>query len=135
MRIKLLCIGLSALAFAAGAFPRDAPFHKLTLYVANQSFDVNPVDIKVTVDGVTAAAGAFYAGYGRSWRRYDVRLTAGRHVLRAMTRKGGAALRREFDVSGPRWAAVAYRNRMPSYGTGAVRHFAFAIRDRPFGEK
>ncbi len=103
MRIKLLCIGLSALAFAAGAFARDAPFHKLTLYVANQSFDVNPVDVKVTIDGVTVAAGAFYAGYGRSWRRYDVRLVAGRHVLRALTRKGGAALKREFTVTGPRW--------------------------------
>jgi hypothetical protein len=134
MRIKLLCIGLAALAFAAGAFARDAPFHKLTLYVANQSVDVNPVDIKVTVDGVTVAAGAFYAGYGRSWRRYDVRLAAGRHVLRAMTRKGGAALRREFTVTGARWAAVAYRNVSPSRGGRTVRHFAFAIRDRPFGE-
>jgi hypothetical protein len=135
MRIKLLCIGLSALAFAAGAFARDAPFHKLTLYVANQSFNVNPVDVKVTIDGVKVAEGIFFAGYGRSWRRYDVRLAPGRHVLRALTRKGGAALKREFTVTGPRWAAVAYRNRLPSYGTGAVRHFAFAIRDRPFGEK
>jgi hypothetical protein len=134
MGMKRFYIILAALALAAGAFTRDAPFHKLTLYVANQSVDVNPVDIKVTVDGVTVAAGAFYAGYGRSWRRYDVRLAPGRHVLRAMTRKGGAALKREFTVTGARWAAVAYRNVSPSRGGRTVRHFAFAIRDRPFGE-
>jgi hypothetical protein len=134
MGMKLLGIVLAALAFAAGAFAREAAFYPLTLYVANQSFDVNPVDIKVTVDGVTVAAGAFYAGHGHSWRRYDVRLAAGRHVLRALTRKGGAALKREFAVTGPRWAAVAYRNASPSRGGRAVRHFAFAIRDRAFGE-
>ncbi len=134
MGIRTLRIGLAALAFTAGAFARDAPYYTLTLYVANQSFAVNPVDIKVTIDGATVAAGTFLAGYGRSWRRYDIRLAAGRHVLRALTRKGAAALRREFTVTGPRWAAVAYRNRSPSSGRGTVRHFAFAIRDRPFGE-
>jgi len=63
-----------------------------------------------------------------------VRLAAGRHILRAMTRKGAAALKREFNVAGPRWAAVAYRNVSPSRGGRTVRHFAFAIRDRPFGQ-
>ncbi len=134
MGMKPLLIILGALAFAAGAFARGEPYYPLTLYVANQSFDVNPVDIKVTIDGVTVAAGAFYAGGGRSWRRYDVRVAAGRHVLRALTRKGGAALKREFAVTGPRWAAVAYRNVSPSRGGRTVGHFAFAIRDKAFGK-
>jgi hypothetical protein len=122
---------LAALTLAA-ADAAPAATHLLTLYVANQSFDVNPVDIKVTVDGATVAAGTFYAGEGRRWRRYVVRLAAGRHVLRASTRKGAAALRREFDVAGPRWMAVAYRNVSPSRGGRTIRHFAFAIRAKPF---
>lgn len=134
MGIKPLCIVLTALAAGAGS-ASAATQHPLTLYVANQSFVVNPVDIKITIDGKVVAAGTFLAGYGRSWRRYDVRLTPGRHILRAMTRKGSAALKREFDVTGPRWAAVAYRNVSPSRGGRTVRHFAFAIRDRPFGQK
>ena len=132
MQIRMLGIGLAAVAFAAGTAP--ATTHPLTLYVANQSFVVNPVDIKITIDGKKVAAGTFLAGEGRSWRRYVVRLAAGRHVLRALTRKGGAALKREFDVTGPRWAAVAYRNVSPSRGGRTIPYFAFAIRDRPFGE-
>ena len=132
MQIRMFGIGLAAVAFAAGT--AAAATLPLTLYVANQSFDVNPVDIKITIDGKKVAAGTFLAGEGRSWRRYDVRLAPGRHVLRALTRKGGAALKREFDVTGPRWAAVAYRNVSPSRGGRTVRHFAFAIRDKPFGK-
>ena len=133
MQTLTLGLGLAVVALGAGAAPA-ATQHPLTLYVANQSFDVNPVDIKITIDGKTVAKGTFYAGEGHSWRRYDVRLAPGRHVLRAMTRKGAAALKREFDVAGPRWAAVAYRNVSPSRGGRTVRHFAFAIRDSPFGE-
>jgi hypothetical protein len=133
--MKPLLTILVALAFAAGAFARGEPYYPLTLYVANQSFDVNPVDIKVTIDGATVATGTFYAGEGYNWRRFDLRLAAGRHVLRAVTRKGAAALKREFDVTGPRWLAVAYRNVSPSRGGRTVRHFACAIRDKPFGKK
>ena len=132
MRAALLAWGVLALASAA---PAPAATHPFTLYVANQSFEVNPIDIKVTVDGATVAAGTFYAGEGSNWRRYVVRLAAGRHVLRALTRKGAAALKREFNVTGPRWAAVAYRNVSPSRGGRTIRHFAFEIRDRPFGQK
>lgn len=131
MRAAAFIGGILTLAAACAAF---AATHPLTLYVANQSFDVNPVDIKVTIDGATVVTDAFYAGEGYNWRRFDLRLAAGRHVLRAMTRKGSAALKREFDVTGPRWLAVAYRNVSPSRGGKTVRHFACAIRDKPFGK-
>ncbi|UCH78613.1 MAG: hypothetical protein JSU81_01290, partial [Candidatus Coatesbacteria bacterium] len=128
--LKTICVAVvvaPGLAAAAATYP-------LTLYVANQSFDLNPVDIKVTLDGDVVAQGIYFAATGRNWRRYDLSLGPGRHVLHAVTRKGAAGLRREFRVGGPRWAAVAFRFRSPAHGSGTIRYFYFDIRERPYGE-
>ncbi len=135
MNKALLFIILLIVATAVCAGGASRPSHTLTLYVANQSFDLNPVDIKVTLDGVKVLEGIFFAGYGRSWRRYEVELAAGAHVLRAMSRKGGVGLKRRFDVAGGRWAAVAFRYRSPAHDKPAARHFAVTVRDRAFGGK
>jgi len=119
---------------AAAATSASAATYPLTLYVANQSFDLNPVDIKVTLDGDVVAQGIFFAATGGNWRRYDLTLGPGRHVLHAVTRKGAAGLRREFTAAGPRWMAVAFRFRSPAGGAGTVRYFYFDIRERPYGK-
>ncbi len=123
------------LAAVAAAPAARAPAYAVVLYVANQSFHVNPVDVKVTVDGETAVEGVFYAKPGTEWRRYELRLAPGWHTLRATSRKGAAAYKGVFNLTGNRWAGLAYRYAPPTSDRDVVtRRFWFALRDHPWGK-
>lgn len=112
----------------AGAAP---PRYLLTLYVSNQSFHVNPVDIKVTIDGYEVVRDGFYAGDGHNYVRYRIKINAGRHILRAASRKGAAALKQEFEMPADRWAALCYWNAPPDQANATVKHFTFVVKDKP----
>lgn len=123
----LVLLILVAAAWATAAPPR----YLLTLYVSNQSFHVNPVDIKVTVDGYDLIYDGFYAGDGHNYVRYHIKINAGRHILRAASRKGAAALKQEFEMPADRWAALEYWNAPPGSLNATVKHFTFVIKDKP----
>jgi hypothetical protein len=128
VRGVLLVGGVLTLA-AASATP--AGNHQFLLYVANQSPDVNPVDIKVTIDGRTVIDQDFYSEGDNVWWQVEMFAVAGRHVLRASTTKGAATLRREFTVTGRHWAVLMYRNVTPEKDGPTVHRFVLIIRDRP----
>jgi len=78
------------------------PEGNLVLTVSNQSFAVNPVDIRVTIDGEVAVDEAFEVGEGQpaghGWKQFRLRLGAGAHRLRAVSGRGEAELDVEFEV-------------------------------------
>jgi hypothetical protein len=96
MRRRLVALALGTLALAAcgggmeGVPPiaegppplQPAKNGNLTLYVSNQSFDRDTVDIRVLIDG--------------------------RHVIYAESLDGQAILEEHFEVRGNRWAVVDY---------------------------
>jgi len=124
-------LGTLAVSAAAAA---AAPSYTVVLYVANQSVAVNPVDIKVTVDNDAVVEGAFYAGASNPWRRYELKLAAGRHTLCAFSRKGAAAYKRVFELTGDRWVGLAYRYAPPAASRDVVpRHFWVELRAKPWG--
>lgn len=82
------------------------------LLVGNQSFDVDPIDIEVTVDGEVVASGEFSVEGDQpaqhNWRRYEVPLTAGEHVLVASSVREGVRSEAVFDVPGVETLTVAF---------------------------
>ena len=73
--------GLSLLLLAAAACGIEAPHQllpatdtpNLTLYISNQSFAIDPVDIKVNIDGKPAVRGDFEVGSQHSWHEFRFR--------------------------------------------------------------
>lgn len=58
------------------------------LYVSNQSFDLDPVDIEVLLDGEPAVEGDFLVEGQHSWHTFSFELAPGAHELRAATLAG-----------------------------------------------
>ena len=79
-----------------------------TLYVSNQSFERDNVDITVLIDGRAAVAADFAVGDQHNWIEFRFRLEDGQHALRVDSLDGDATLERRFVVKGKRWAIVDY---------------------------
>jgi hypothetical protein len=103
-----------------------SPAGNFILYVSNQSFELERVDIRVTIDGRLAVDGDFAVENQHNWVEFRFRLAPGRHVLHAESARGGATLTRAFTVAGRHWAVVNYW-----YYPGEVKRFTFEISDRP----
>lgn len=58
------------------------------LYVSNQSFEIDPVDIEIHLDGELAVEGDFLVEGQHSWHTFDFRLAPGAHEVRAVSRAG-----------------------------------------------
>jgi hypothetical protein len=108
------------------------PDGNFVLYVSNQSFELDPVDIVIEIDGEQIVGGEFEVGNQHNWRRYVLRLSPGRHTLTARSTDGDATLEESFVVSERRWAALDYWYYTEAYGsTTEPKHFEFSIYDKP----
>ena len=80
----------------------------LQLYVSNQSFDVDPVDITVEIDGTVAVVGDFLVEGQHSWSLFEFDVAKGTHLLDARTTVGDAELSETFEVTADRYAVLSY---------------------------
>lgn len=84
----------------------------VTLLVSNQSFDVNPVDITVAIDGREVVQDELDVQGDQppqhNWRQYHLRLEDGPHSLDVRSKKGQAQLHTTFDVAGRHTLGIAY---------------------------
>lgn len=98
------------------------PDGNLTLRVSNQSFDVNPVDITVTIDDETAVRGEFDVEGEQpaqhNWTTFRFRVADGRHALVASSTRGRARLETAVEVAGATIVAVAHWDRAQGRGDG-----------------
>jgi hypothetical protein len=79
------------------------------LLVSNQSFDLDPVDIDVYIDGVHVVAGDFVVGSQHTWVPFDFDIATGEHALRVVTKKGGTDASQTFTVNATkRWSVVNF---------------------------
>lgn len=115
------------------------PNGNFILYVSNQSFDENPVDITVHIDGKKAIEGDFDVTGKRiaqhNWIMHRFDLAPGRHRLSVKSKKGKASLDKEFEISDKHWAVIDYWY-YPTLRGGAgptPRHLSFMIQDSPIG--
>lgn len=84
----------------------------MTLLVSNQSFDVTPVDIKISIDGQVIVKDDFDVQGDQlpqhNWQRYHLRIEDGSHSLAAESKKGKAQERITFEVSGLHTVTIAF---------------------------
>jgi hypothetical protein len=122
MKRRLIALALATLALAAcgggmeGVPPiaegppplQPAKDGNLVLYVSNQSFDRDTVDIRVLIDGRPAVDDDFAVLNQHNWVEFRFSLDDGRHVIYAESLDGQAILEEHFEVKGNRWAVVDY---------------------------
>jgi hypothetical protein len=58
------------------------------LFVSNQSFDIDPVDIGIFIDDELVVEGDFLVGSQHSWHRFDLALGPGKHTVLATSSAG-----------------------------------------------
>jgi hypothetical protein len=108
------------------------------LYLSNQSFAVNPVDIKVFIDDIIAVEQEFDVkgarGPQHNWIQFQFSLAPGKHTIRALSSKGRAKLEKEFEIKKKnQWAVINYWY-YPEVigGSGPTpRSFDFMVKEEP----
>ena len=103
----------------------------LQLWVSNQSFEDDPVEVTIAIDGVEVVSEPFEVEGQHSWILFPVMAPPGEHVLTA-TSDTGATLEQRFTLpeQGLRYAVVDYWF-YPNEKAG--RHFSWLIQKRPVG--
>lgn len=134
--LLIALVGCSALPPAGSADdpswdPAPAPDGNFTLYVSNQSFDIESVDIVVEVDGVRVVDDVFAVESQHNWKQYVIDLAPGTHTLTARSVEGDATFEQSFEVTGDHWAAVDYWYVTEERGTPTPKQFIFHIQDEP----
>jgi hypothetical protein len=82
------------------------PFH---VYVSNQSFDLDPVDVDLFVDGKKVVTGDFRVEGQHTWIEFDFTIAVGEHTIRAVTQKGNVERTETIEIpSGEHWAVVNF---------------------------
>ena len=109
------------------------------LYISNQSFAVNPVDIQVFVDGKKVIDQTFDVKGKRvaqhNWIPFQFKASPGSYRLRVESKKGKALLKTTFEIQDKNWAVIDYWN-YPKVTGGAgptPPKFTFNIQDKPIG--
>jgi hypothetical protein len=78
------------------------------LYVSDQSFKLDEVDITIRVDGKVAVSDLFAVGNQHNWKQYRFQLDPGAHRLTAASRIGNARVARTFRVEQKLYGVVDY---------------------------
>jgi len=80
----------------------------LHLYVSNQSWDPELVDIRVFIDGVEVVAGDFAVEGQHNWMRFDLLVPRGSLEVRAEALDGEVVLEQTLEVPAEHWAVLDY---------------------------
>jgi hypothetical protein len=78
------------------------------LYVSNQSFDIDPVDIQVFIDGKEVVNDTFKVESQHTWILFNLELEPEKHTLRAVGHGGEAELSESFVTSTEDWGVVEF---------------------------
>lgn len=95
--IKKISIGLLVAIVILFTYGFLIP-HKVTLFVSNQSFAIDPVDITVKIDDEIVVNKNFYVGSQHNYSAIDISLTGGSHTIKVNSKNGDAVLKQDFFV-------------------------------------
>jgi len=113
----------------------DSAQGAVTLLVSNQSFDVNPVDIEIAINGTVVMRGEFdVAGElppQHNWTRYSLPLKDGSHRIDARSETGRARLHANFEVPGVRAITIAFWHGRRPTGSKSEGYFTVDFGARP----
>ena len=107
--IVVLSLALAGCSGTSNSTPvESATSGNFHLYVSNQSFDIDPVNIQVYIDGEMIVDGTFRVESQHTWILFDLELEPGEHTLRAVGNNGDAELAETFNISDEHWGAVGF---------------------------
>lgn len=116
-RSSLVALSLTVGVLGACSDPIEEPSQQppavlagdanLTLYVSNQSFDIDPVDIQIEIDGKLAVSGDFLVEGQHSWHQFPFALPPGEHQLRLSSSQGPERTA-SITIDDPRYAVINF---------------------------
>ena len=101
----------------------------LHLYVSNQTNTINPVAVRITLDGEVVVDQEFEFLDGHNWILLELQVAPGEHALHAVAPEVGVELRETFEMDGERWAVVDFWAEPVGHGPGP--RFTWTIQDEP----
>lgn len=107
------------------------PKGAFTLFVSNQSFAVDPVDIRVEIDGGLVVSDYFRVGTQHAFVPFQMKLTRGRHEIRIWSEKGKAELTQQFELKDHDIGVVEFWYHPDSHYDPTPRSFGFSTRKGP----
>jgi hypothetical protein len=108
--------------------PAGADTAPLHLYVSNQSFENDLVQIDVFMNGTRVVTGDFPVGSQHNWYEFDIEVPVGTLSVRAIGIDGNADLGQQIEVPAERWVVIDYWF-YPDEAEG--EHFTLAVHDQP----
>ena len=112
------------------SIPPSSATHTMHLYVSNQSFAIDPVDIQIRIDGELLVSDTFEVLNQHNWIRYDLELTVGEHVINATALDGEVELHETFQVAAETWSLVEFWD---SEDRGDTPFLRWITQDEPIG--
>lgn len=103
-----------------------------TLYVINQSPTHSTIDIELRLDGKLALKDKFHKSDEHNWQQYKFRLSRGKHVLTAFSKKGQAEIEQEFFIEDNHWAVVNYYYHRTKKAVKVYPLLTFRMENKPF---
>lgn len=76
--------------------------------MSNQSFDIDPVEIEVYVDGQQVVCGIFRVESQHTWILFELELEPGEHALRVVGHDEEVELVESFETPDERWGLVEF---------------------------
>lgn len=107
------------------------PNGAFTLFVSNQSFAINPVDVRVEIDGELVISDYFPVGTQHTFIPFKLSLAEGKHRIRVWSEKGDAEKVAEFEVKDHDVGVVTYWYYPKSHYNATPRKFEFSTQKGP----
>jgi hypothetical protein len=111
---------------AAPKEPEKIPF---VLILNNRSFDLDPVDVRVQIDGEQVAEQDLPLRATQVYFTYELQLTPGTHLVRALTSKGQVTFEETFDIGWKRWALLTFHYNAETHQDPKPAHFTWEVMD------
>ncbi len=107
------------------------PNGNFTLFVSNQSFEIDPVDVRVEIDGELVVSACFAVGTQHSFVPFVLSLSEGKHQIRIWSKKGDAELSTEFELEDHDVGVITYWYSPRRHYEPTPRHFNFRTQKGP----
>lgn len=102
-----------------------------TLFVTNQSFAIDPVDVRVEIDGELVVSDYFSVGTQHTVVPFKLSLSKGKHRIRIWSTKGDAQLTTDFELEDHDVGVVTYWYYPKSHYSPTPRQFDFGTLKGP----
>ena len=102
-----------------------------TLYVSNQIYAIDHVDVRVEIDGELVVSDYFDVGTQHTFVSFKLSLAKGRHTIRIWPEKGDADLPTEFELKDHDVGVTTYSYNPKSDDGSNAQRFDFSTQKGP----